>query len=96
MKAFFIDTDEKLKGIFTDLCSLKEEQYNEIKSELIYLISDYQEEEPEEEIKKRINYLKDVFMFLYNTKELTRKELTDLNDLVFKIKEEGEKEWQKG
>ena len=92
MKAFFFNTDEKLKEIFKDHCDLNQEQYIEIRAELIYLVGDYQEEEPKEEIEKRINYLKDVFMFLYNTKELTRKELTDLNDLVFKIKEEGEKQ----
>lgn len=91
MKQFFIDTDEKLKEIFKDHCNLSTEQYEEIRAELIHLVSDYQEEEPKEEIKKRINYLDVVIDFLFNTSELTLTENHDLHGLVNEIQEEGEK-----
>ena len=91
MKRFYIDTDEKLKEIFTEHCNLSGEQYGEIRAELIYLVADYQEEEPKEEIEKRVNYLKAVSDFLYNTSELTLKEHNALIDLLGEIQTEGDK-----
>ena len=92
MKAFFINTDDKLKEIFKDHCDLSQEQYIEIRTELLFLVCDYQEEEPKEEIEKSIICLKAVADFLYNTKALTLKEHNDLHGLVDEIKTEGEKE----
>ena len=86
---FFIDTEEKLREIFAEHCDLSPEQYLELKEQFIYLICDYQEAEPLEEIVGRVNYLRAVSELLYNTKELTLKEKYELDDLIETIVEEG-------
>ena len=94
MRNFYVDTDEKLIRIFTDHCALSPEQYEELRAQFIYLICDYQEEEPTEEIAIRIRYLQNVIAFLYNTKALTLKENYELVELLEEIMLEAEKEGQ--
>ena len=91
MKEFYIDTTKKLKEIFKDHCNLSTEQFEELREELVFLVTDYQEEEPKEEVEKRINYLTVVIDFLYNTGAITLCENYDLHGLVDEIKTEGEK-----
>ena len=88
MKAFFIDTNKELKKIFREHCNLSCEQFEELDQEFLYLVTDYQEEEPAEEIKKRTDYLAAVIDFLYNTKELNLEEHTALVNLLSKIEQE--------
>ena len=88
---FYVDTDQKLKEIFHDYCNLSPEQYEELRAEMIYLVSDYQEGEPQAEIEKRIAYLKSAFEFLYNTKELSVKQHYELGELIEKIRTEAER-----
>lgn len=79
---FYVDTDKKLKEIFAEHCDLSQEQYEELRAQFIYLLSDYQEGEPQEEIERRISYMIAAFEFLYNTKELTLAEHCALNELI--------------
>ena len=88
MEMFYYDTDKKLLEIFTEHCNLSAEQYEEIRAQLIYLVSDIQEAEPMSEIEKRIEYLLAVFEFLYNTKELTLKENAALVEMVEEIEKQ--------
>lgn len=90
MSEYFIDTDERLKDIFAEHCNLSPEQYEEIRGELIFLVSDIQEMEPMAEIDKRVDYLKAVFEFLQNTKELTLKEHYELNEMLEQIRTDAE------
>lgn len=92
MAAFYYDTDKKLVEIFTEHCNLSGEQYEEIRAQFIYLVSDIQEQEPIAEIEKRIGYLLAVFEFLYNTKSLFDKEYTELQELTEQIRTDAEKQ----
>ena len=89
MKAFYYNTNKKLREIFKEHCNLSVEQFEELNQEFLYLVTDYQEEEPKEEIKKRTDYLATVIDFLFNTKELNLEEHTALINLLEEIGEEG-------
>ena len=89
MKAFYYNTNKKLREIFKEHCNLSVEQFEELDQEFLYLVTDYQEEEPKEEIKKRTDYLATVIDFLFNTKELNLEEHTALINLLEEIGEEG-------
>ena len=89
MKSFYCDTNKKLREIFKNHCNLSVEQFEELDQEFLYLVTDYQEEEPKEEIKKRTDYLAAVIDFLFNTKELNLEEHTALINLLEEIQEEG-------
>ena len=82
---FHYDTTEKLREIFAYHCSLSMEQYEEISGQFIYLVTDFQEKEPQWAIENRIGYLQNVVDFLFNTKELTVKQHTDMQDLISDI-----------
>lgn len=82
---FHYDTCGKLREIFADQCNLSMEQYEEISGQLIYLVADFQEREPQWAIENRIGYLQNVVDFLFNTKELTVKQHTDMQDLISDI-----------
>ena len=92
MAAFYYDTCTKLREIFSEHCNLNMEQYEEISGQLIDLVADYQENEPEAEIEKRENVLKTIFDFLFNTKELTLKEHLDLNSMLDEMHEQAERQ----
>lgn len=79
---FHYNTCGKLLEIFSEHCNLSMEQYEEISGQFLYLVTDIQEGEPQEEIEKRMAYMRAVFEFLYNTKELTLKEQYELNQLL--------------
>ena len=79
MRTYYKDTDRKLVEIFKGHCNLSQEQYEEIRAQLIYMVADIQESEPVEE---RVQYLMDVFEFLLNTKELWIEEYDALCNLV--------------
>ena len=79
---FHYDTTEKLREIFAYHCNLSMEQYEEISGQLLYLVADFQEKEPQWEIENRIGYLQNVIDFLFNTKELTVKQHTELQDML--------------
>lgn len=91
MLNFYYDTDKKLVEIFTEHCNLSGEQYEWIRGEMIYLVCDIQEAEPQAEIEKRIHKMEIVFDFLLETDELTLKEHADLYDMTADIWEEGKK-----
>ena len=91
MNVFYYDTDAALVEIFKDHCNLSGEQYEEIRAQFIYLVADFQDSEPQEEIEKRIQYMTAVFEFLYNTKELTLKEHYELGELLEKMQDEAQK-----
>lgn len=79
---FHYNTSGKLVEILTPHCNLTIEQYEEISGQFLYLVQDIQDGEPQEEIENRLAYLKAVFEFLYNTKELTLKEQYELNQMM--------------
>ena len=79
---FYYDTCEKLREIFAEHCNLSGEQYEEIRGQFIFLVCDIQEAEPRAEIEKRMNYMRAVFEFLCNTKELTPEEYAALNEML--------------
>lgn len=79
---FHYNTSGKLQEIFAEHCNLSLEQYEEISGQFIYLISDIQEGEPQAEIEKRMDYMRAVFEFLYNTKTTTLNEQYQLNQLL--------------
>lgn len=79
---FHYNTSGKLREIFTEHCDLSVEQYEEISGQFIYLVSDIQEGEPQAEIEKRMDYMRAVFEFLYNTKTTTLNEQYQLNQLL--------------
>ena len=82
MNNYYVDTCGKLRNIFMEHCNLSMEQYEEISGQFLYLVTDIQEGEPQAEIEKRMEYMRAVFEFLYNTKELTLKENFELNQLL--------------
>lgn len=84
---FYFDTDKRLLEIFSEHCALSPEQYEELSAQLIYLVADIQDNEPKEEIEKRINYLRAIIEFLYNTKELTMQEHYELGEMIEQIME---------
>lgn len=79
---FHYNTCGKMREIFAEHCNLSLEQYEEISGQFLYLVTDIQEGEPQAEIEKRMDYMRAVFEFLYNTKELTLKEQYELNQLL--------------
>ena len=76
------DTCGKLREIFAEHCNLSVEQYEEISAQFIFLVADIQEGEPQEEMQKRMAYMRAVFEFLYNTKELTLEEHYELTEML--------------
>ncbi len=90
MKNFYYNTNEKLRGIFSDHCNLNMEQYEVICGEFLYLEADIQEEEASAEILKRAEKMRIIFDFLYETKELTLKEHAALKDMVSDMLEKGQ------
>lgn len=82
---YYYNTCGKMREIFSKHCNLSMEQYEEISAQFIYLISDIQDMEPQEEIEKRMGYMRAVFEFLYNTKELTLQEDYELNQMLDEI-----------
>lgn len=91
MATFFYDTDEKLREIFKDHCSLSAEQYTEIEDRFMYLICDIQEDEQQEVIEDTVSEMHVIFDFLYNTKSLTIGEYNGLCNMADEIQEESEK-----
>ena len=89
--AFDYNTCEKLREIFAEHCNLSMEQYEEISGQFIFLVSDIMDCEPQAEIERRMDYMRAVFEFLYNTKELTMKEYTDLQELLKDVWDKGRK-----
>ena len=79
---FHYNTSGKLREIFVDHCDLSLEEYEEISGQFFYLVTDIQEGEPQAEIEKRMEYMRAVFEFLYNTKQTTLKEQYELNKLL--------------
>lgn len=79
---FHYNTCGKMREIFAEHCNLSLEQYEEISGQFLFLVTDIQEGEPQAEIEKRMDYMRAVFEFLYNTKELTLKEQYELNQLL--------------
>ena len=90
MKNFYYNTNEKLRGIFSDHCNLNMEQYEVICGEFLYLEADIQEEEASAEILKRAEKMGIIFDFLYETKELTLKEHAALKDMVSEMLGKGQ------
>ena len=88
---FYVDTDTKLVQIFSEHCNLSQEQYEEIRGQFIFLIADYQDDEPREEIEKRVQYMTAIFEFLFNTKELSMSEHYELCLLLEQIQDEAKK-----
>ena len=86
MAAFYYDTNKKLVEIFTDHCNLSGEQYEWIRGEFTYLVADIQEEESGREIDERVRKMKNVFVFLLETMELTLAEHVALNELANEIR----------
>ena len=79
---FHYNTSGKLREIFAEHCNLSAEQYGEISDQFRNLVTDIQEEEPQVLIDKRIDYLRAVLEFLYNTKELTLDEHYRVGELL--------------
>ena len=79
---FHYNTCGKMREIFAEHCNLSVEQYEEISGQFLYLVTDFQEGEPMEDVDKRVGYMRAVFEFLTNTKELTLKEQYELNELL--------------
>lgn len=90
--SYYYDTCGKMREIFSEHCDLSLEQYEEISGQFIFLISDIQDMETQEEIEKRMGYLRAVFEFLYNTKELTLKEHAELEEMLDEIWEGSRKQ----
>lgn len=82
MKNFYFDTTSRLRRIFTEHCDLSAEQYEEIRTQLIYLVAGIQDGEPQADIENRMDYMRAIFEFLYNTKQTTLKEQYELNQLL--------------
>lgn len=86
--AYYMDTTEKLREIFTEHCNLSMEQYEEISSRLINLVTDIQmleeksDEVTPEGVEQAAEELGVIFEFLLNTKELTLKEYNELCNLA--------------
>ena len=89
--AFDYNTCVKLREIFAEHCNLSMEQYEEISGQFIFLVSDIIDCEPQADIERRMDYMRAVFEFLYNTKELTIKEYTDLQELLEDVWDKGRK-----
>ena len=79
---YHYNTSGKLREIFSEHCNLSLEQYEEVSSQFSYLVTDISTGEPQADIEKRMDYMRAVFEFLYNTKELTLKEHYELNQLL--------------
>ena len=79
---FDYNTCGKLREIFAEHCDLSMEQYEEISGQFIFLVSDIMDCEPQADIEKRMDYMRAVFEFLYNTKELTLKEHYELIQML--------------
>ena len=92
MSEFYFDTEKELRSIFSENCGLSCEQYEEISEQFIFLVCDYQEEEPQEAIDGREAYLIDVADFLYNTKAITLKEHYDLLGMIGDIRQKAGEE----
>ena len=91
MKKFNFDTDAKLREILEKNEEMGAAQYEELSAQFIYLICDYQEEEPQWAIDNRTSYIFSIIEFLYNTKVLTLKEHMELGELLEKVMEEAKK-----
>ena len=85
MSGFFYDTRGLLRKIFLDHDNLSLEQYEEISGKFMELVKDIREDEAQVQIEKRTSYLRAVFEFLFNTKELTLREYTDLGEMLDQI-----------
>ena len=85
---FYYDTCTKLREIFTEHCNLSMEQYEWLSAEVIYLVSDIQDGEPQAEIEKRMEKLGVIFDFLMETKELTMEEHYRLTEMTGEIWEQ--------
>lgn len=92
MAAFYYDTTSKLVEIFTEHCNLSGEQYEVISGEFIYLVCDIQDDEPQEEIEKRIAKMRIIFDFLLDSKELWLEEHGKLNELLDDIWDSAKKQ----
>lgn len=79
---FHYNTTGKLAEIFAENCNLSMEEYEEISGQFLYLVTDIQEGEPQEEIEKRMEYMRAVFEFLYNTKQTWLEQQYRLNQLL--------------
>ena len=93
MRAFYYDTDGKLRKIFEEHCNLSGEQYEEISGRLIDLVAEIQEFDGEgtwPEAERKANELGVIFEFLLNTKEVTLKEYNDLCNMVGKIADDAQ------
>ena len=88
MRAYYYDTNEKMREIFTKHCNLSMEQYEEISGRLIDLVEEIQEFDNEgtyAEAERKANELSVIFEFLMNTKEITLEEYNDLCNMVGEI-----------
>ena len=92
MAAFYYDTTSKLAEIFKEHCNLSGEQYEVISGEYIYLVCDIQDDEPQEEIYKRVTKMRSIFDFLLETKELWLEEHEKLIELLDDILNSAEKQ----
>jgi hypothetical protein len=63
-----------------------------ISGEFIYLICDIQDDEPQEEIEKRIAKMRIIFDFLLESKELWLEEYGKLNEMLDDIWDSAEKQ----
>ena len=86
MAAFYYNTDTKLREIFKEHCNLSGEQYDWIRGEFAYLVTDIQEEETGRDIDERVWKMETVFDFLLETKELTLAEYAALEELANEIR----------
>ena len=87
MRAFYYDTDGKIRKIFEEHCNLSGEQYEEIRGRLSDLEAEIQEMDDKgegtyAEAERKANELGVIFEFLFNTKELTLLEYNDLCNMV--------------
>ena len=92
MAAFYYDTSEKLREIFTEHCNLSFEQYQEISMRLFNLASEAKALKEKKGKEFFLNValeeaddLNVIFEFLLNTEELTLEEYNDLSNLVNEI-----------
>ena len=79
---FHYNTSGKLREIFKEHCNMSLEQYKEIDSQFSNLVTDIREDEPQQKIDNRIDYMRHIFTFLFNTDELTVSEEVAMNKLL--------------
>ena len=85
--SFQFNTCGRMREIFAGHCNMSLEQYEEISRRFIELVQEYRDGIQLVDIEKEKNELRVIFDFLYNTKELSLTEHSDLCGLCDEIED---------